>query len=69
MRKVFAVICTIITIFALKETVYVFTSTEPDMVKQKAIMIVIALSICIPLIILSLWLWKPRNKNQEENQG
>ncbi|QIL38426.1 hypothetical protein G7074_03495 [Pedobacter sp. HDW13] len=63
MRKVFAVICTLITLFAIKEAVYVFTSTEPDMIKQKAIMIVIALSICIPLIILSLWLWSPRKKN------
>lgn len=66
MRKVFAVICTIITLFAIKEAVYVFTSTEPDMLKQKPIMIVIALSICIPLVILSLWLWSPRKKNNNQ---
>lgn len=66
MRKVFAVICTIITLIAIKEAVYVFTSTEPDMVKQREIMIVIALSICIPLIILSLWLWSPRKKNNDK---
>jgi hypothetical protein len=68
MRKLFAVLSTIITIFAIKETVYVFTSTEPDMVKQKAIMIVIALSISIPLVILTLWLWSPgRKKNNQQN--
>jgi ammonia channel protein AmtB len=68
MRKLFAVLSTILTIFAIKETVYVFTSTEADMVKQKAIMIVIALSITIPLIILTLWLWSPgRKKNSQQN--
>ncbi|WP_293306438.1 hypothetical protein [Pedobacter sp. UBA5917] len=63
MRKILAVICTIITLFAIKEAVYVFISQEADMVKQRPILIVISLSICIPLIVLSLWLWKPRAKN------
>jgi len=68
MRKLFAVLSTILTLFAIKETVYVFTSTEADMVKQKAIMIVIALSITIPLLILTLWLWSPgRKKNGQQN--
>lgn len=68
MRKLFAVLSTIITLFAIKETVYVFTSNEADMVKQKAIMVVIALSITIPLIILTLWLWSPgRKKNGQQN--
>jgi len=68
MRKLFAVLSTIITIFAIKEAVYVFMSTEPDMVKQKPILIIIALSICIPLILLSLWLWAPgRKKNDQQN--
>ncbi|GAA4200407.1 hypothetical protein GCM10022289_12110 [Pedobacter jeongneungensis] len=65
MRKLLAVLSTIITIFAIKEAVYVFISTEPDMVKQKPILIIIALSICIPLILLSLWLWSPRKKNND----
>ncbi|MGN8057764.1 hypothetical protein ACTJKN_15900 [Pedobacter sp. 22163] len=68
MRKLFAVLSTVITLFAIKETVYVFTSTDADMVKQKAIMTVIALSITIPLIILTLWLWSPgRKKNGQQN--
>lgn len=65
MRKLLAVLSTIITIFAIKEAVYVLISTEPDMVKQKPILIIIALSICIPLILLSLWLWSPRKKNND----
>ena len=35
MRKLFAVLSTIITLFAIKETVYVFTSNEADMVSKK----------------------------------
>jgi len=66
MRKLLAVICTIITLFAIKEAVYVFISQEADMVKQRPILIVISLSICIPLIVLSLWLWKPRIKNNDQ---
>ncbi|GGE70735.1 hypothetical protein EV200_11225 [Pedobacter psychrotolerans] len=68
MRKIFAVVCTILTLFVLKETVNIFITDEADIVKQRSIFIVIALSISIPLIILTLWLWKPRN-NQEQNQS
>lgn len=66
MRKIFAVVCTILTLFVLKETVNIFITGEADIVKQRSIFIVIALSISIPLVILTLWLWKPRN-NQEQN--
>lgn len=66
MRKILAIICTILTLFVLKETVNIFISDEADIVKQRSIFIVISLSISIPLIILTLWLWKPRN-NQEQN--
>ncbi|WP_412465723.1 hypothetical protein [Pedobacter sp. KLB.chiD] len=66
MRKLFAVLSTIITLFAIKEAIYVFISQEADMVKQRPILIVISLSICIPLIVLSLWLWSPRNKRNQK---
>ncbi|SDH64480.1 hypothetical protein SAMN05421827_13328 [Pedobacter terrae] len=65
MRKLFAFLSTIITIFAIKEAVYVFISREADMVKQRPILIVISLSICIPLIVLSLWLWSPGRKKDK----
>ena len=62
MRKIFAVVCTIITLFVLKETINIFITDEVDIVKQRSIFIVIALSISIPLVILTLWLWKPKGK-------
>jgi O-antigen/teichoic acid export membrane protein len=65
MRKVFAVISTLITLFILKETITVFFTDEADIVKQRGIFIVIWLSIFIPFSILSFWLWAPRNKNKD----
>ena len=60
MKKVLAVIVTIITIFITKEAYHIFASTEKDIIAQKPILIVIAISIIIPLILLSLWLWRPK---------
>ncbi|MBC6111370.1 hypothetical protein ACFOG5_22510 [Pedobacter fastidiosus] len=57
MRKILAVLCTVITIFAIKETVYIFTSTDADIVSQRNQLELTALSITVPLIILTLWLW------------
>ncbi|MCX2574604.1 hypothetical protein [Pedobacter sandarakinus] len=67
MRRVLAVICSLITLFALKETINIFTTSDPEIVKQRSILIVIALSISIPLVILSLWLWKPKYKGEEQS--
>lgn len=68
MRKILAIICTIITLGALKETIRIFTSTGQDIVGQRPILIVIALSITIPLLILTLWLWSPgRKKSGQQN--
>ena len=67
MRKILAVICTLITLFVLKETFNVFITDEHDIVKQRSIFIVIGLSISIPLIILSFWLWSPGRKNNESS--
>lgn len=68
MKKIFAVISTLITLFALKETVNIFITDEADIVKQRSIFIVIALSILIPLIILTLWLWKPKGNPEIEER-
>lgn len=67
MRKILAIVCTLITIYALKETFVIFTSNDAAITTQRPILIVIALSITIPLALLSLWLWKPKN-NKIENQ-
>ena len=66
MKKVFAILSTLITLYALKETVNIFISTEAGITKERPILIVIALSFLIPLIILSLWLWSPGRKKEQE---
>jgi len=63
MRKVFAIICTLITLYAIKETVIIFVSDNAEVIAKRPILIVIALSITLPLVFLSLWLWKPKNRN------
>jgi hypothetical protein len=62
MRKILAILCTLITLYAFKETFYIFTSDEVEIVKQRPILIIISLSISLPLALLSLWLWKPKAK-------
>lgn len=62
MRKVLAIISTIITLLAIKETYYIFTTTDPEIIKQKGQLILVSFSIVIPLLILTLWLWRPKRK-------
>ncbi|PWS26069.1 hypothetical protein DHW03_18665 [Pedobacter yonginense] len=57
MRKIFAILFTVITVFAIKETVYIFTSTDADIANQRSQLELTALSITVPLVILTLWLW------------
>lgn len=65
MRKVFAIISTLITLFVLKETIDVFFTDEADIIKQRGIFIVIWLSIFIPFTILTIWLWGPGNRKKD----
>jgi hypothetical protein len=65
MRKVLAIITTIITLFAIKEGFNIFITADKDIVNQRSILIVIALSIIIPLVLLSIWLWKPKSNRPE----
>ncbi|MFW0716836.1 hypothetical protein [Pedobacter sp. N23S346] len=65
MRKVFAIISTLITLFVLKETINVFFTDEADIIKQRGIFIVIWLSIFIPFTILTIWLWGPGNRKKD----
>ena len=64
MRKVLAILFTIITIFAIKETVYIFNSTDAEILSHRSQLILVALSITIPLSIFTLWLWRPRPQNK-----
>jgi hypothetical protein len=61
MRKLFAIIFTVITLLALKETIYIFKSTDAAIVAKKSQLGIAGISISLPLLILSLWLWKPKN--------
>ena len=62
MRKCLAIICTLITLFVLKETIYIFTTTDKTIVAQKAQLGLVAISIGLPLLLLNFWLWKPTNQ-------
>lgn len=64
-RKFLAVLLTILTLYAIKETVVIFTSSDVEIVSHRKQLILIAMSITVPLIILSLWLWRPKPKHME----
>ena len=66
-RKIIAVILTLITLYAIKETVVIFISSDAEIVNHKKQLILIALSITIPLFFLTLWLWKPKVPNAEKD--
>ncbi|RZK58894.1 MAG: hypothetical protein EOO91_06900 [Pedobacter sp.] len=65
-RKILAAILTIFTLYAIKETVVIFTSGDVEIDSHRKQLILIALSITIPLVVLSLWLWRPKPKNVEK---
>ena len=60
MRKTLAVVLAILTLFAIRESYFIITSTDKALTGQKPIWIVIALSIIIPLALLSVWLWRSK---------
>ncbi|MEJ5994232.1 hypothetical protein WG904_07330 [Pedobacter sp. Du54] len=64
MRRFLAILLTIITIFAIKETYYIFSSTDPELVRKKAQLSMVAITITLPLILLTLWLWSGKRKEQ-----
>lgn len=63
LRKILAIIFTIIIFFSVKESINIFTSTDKAMISQRPILIVIALSILLPLSLITIWLWKPKPKH------
>jgi len=66
MRKILAVIFTIISLFAIRETFIIFTSSAPDLVKHRDQLILVSISLTVPLVFFTLWLWKPRYKQIDE---
>lgn len=64
-RKIIAVLITIITLWAIKETVFIFSSSDGAIAAQRAQLKLASLSITIPLIIISLLLWRPKPKGED----
>ncbi|SFG73312.1 hypothetical protein SAMN04489864_10223 [Pedobacter insulae] len=62
MRRFLAILFTVVTLFAIKECVYIFTSTDPDIVVKKTQLSIVAISIIIPLMLFTLWLWSGKRK-------
>ncbi|WAC39196.1 hypothetical protein [Pedobacter sp. SL55] len=64
LRKIIAVLVTLITLWAIKETVVIFTTTDADIAQKRALLKLVSLSITIPLIIASLLLWRPKREEE-----
>ena len=67
MKKIFAVIFTLISIFAIRECYIVFTSLQPDVAAQRNQLILVNLSIIVPLLLFTLWLWLSGKKKTNKN--
>ena len=65
LRKTIAILVTLITLWAIKETYVIFTSSDADIVAKRDQLKLASLSITIPLIIASLVLWRPKPKENE----
>lgn len=64
MRKVLAILFTIISLFALKETFYIFNTAEAEIVAHHKQFKIVALSVLIPLTLFTLWLWSGKKKTE-----
>jgi hypothetical protein len=65
MRRIFAILLTFLTLFAIKESFYIFTTTDPEIVNKKAQFGIVAISITLPLLLFTLWLWSGKRKQQQ----
>lgn len=66
LRKIIAAIVTIITLWLIKETIFIFTTSQADIAKNGAFLKLASLSIVIPLVILNFWLWRPKSKVEND---
>lgn len=58
-RKILALIVTVITLWVIKETWFVFTTTAADVAASRNQLKIVFVSILIPLLILCFLLWRP----------
>jgi hypothetical protein len=66
LRKIIAAIVTIITLWLIKETIFIFTTSQADIAKNRAFLQLASLSILIPLLILNIWLWRTKSKAEND---
>ncbi|WP_113664251.1 hypothetical protein [Pedobacter nanyangensis] len=64
-RKTIAFLLTIIALWAIKETIFIFTTSEADIAAKRGQLKLASLSITIPLVIASAWLWRPTPKGEK----
>lgn len=63
MRRFFAILFTVLTILAIKESIYIFNSNDQDITNKKAQLSIVAISVTLPLVLFTLWLWSGK-RNQ-----
>ncbi|WP_461790060.1 hypothetical protein [Pedobacter sp.] len=61
-RKIIAFLVSIIAIWAIKESIYIFTTNDVDISAKRDQLKLASLSISIPLTIIAIWLWRPKPK-------
>lgn len=65
-RKILAVLVTLLALYCIKETVYIFLSKEAEVLSHKRQLLVIAFSITFPIVLIALWLWKPKGPEEDK---
>ncbi|MDQ8006666.1 MAG: hypothetical protein REI64_17815 [Pedobacter sp.] len=66
LRKIIAAIVTMITLWLIKETIFIFTTPQADIAKNRDFLKLASLSIVIPLLIVNFWLWRPKPKVEDD---
>ncbi len=61
-RKIITFLVSIIALWAIKETIYIFTTTDADIVAKRDQLKLASLSVSVPLTIIAIWLWRPKPK-------
>jgi len=65
LRKILAILVSIATIWAIKETIVIFTSSDADIATKGPQLKLASLSIAVPLTIASFLLWRPKPKGED----
>lgn len=64
-RKFFAILATIVTLWVIKETYYIFTTNDIEIAANRAQLKIVCISVVLPLMLLTFWLWRPKPKSTD----